>query len=438
MSEPKPVSSRRDFLKTGSAAVATGVAAANLAAVAPSAYAAGTDQIKVGLVGCGGRGSGAAANALQADPHADLVAVADAFEDNAKTSLGRLRTQTKIAGQIKVPDDAIYSGLDAYKRVIDDVDVVMLATPPGFRPVHLRAAVDAGKHVFTEKPMATDAPGLRSVLESVEIAKQKNLALLAGFCWRYDYQKRALFERVLDGQIGQVRAVYGTYLTAPVKPMPPANKRPAGMSDLEWQIRNWYNFTWLSGDGLVEQACHTVDWVAWAFGDKHPESATAVGGRQIPAEGGNIYDHIEVNFLFENDARGFLAQRQNSGCYNQNSLYILGTKGTGKLAPKSMITDLDGKTVWEYDGDRNNMYDTEHNEFFASIRSGKHINDGDRMANSTLMALMGRMAGYTGKEITWDMALNSQLTRVPEITNGFDTPHKPQPLARPGVLTKYK
>ncbi len=430
-------SNRRDFLKTSSA-LAVGASALNALAPPAGAFAGGDDTIKIGLVGCGGRGSGAAANSLQADPHADLVAVADAFEDNAKTSLGRLRAQGKIAGQVKVSDDAIFAGLDAYKRVIDAVDVVMLATPPGFRPVHLRAAVDAGKHVFTEKPMATDAPGLRSVLESVEIAKKKNLALLAGFCWRYDYQKRALFERVLDGQIGQVRAVYGTYLTNPVKPMPAANTRPAGMSDLEWQIRNWYNFTWLSGDGLVEQACHTVDWVAWAFGDKHPVSATAVGGRQIPAEGGNIYDHIEVNFLFENDARGFLAQRQNSGCYNQNSLYILGTKGTGKLAPKAMITDLDGNTKWSYDGPRNNMYDTEHNEFFASIRSGKHINDGDRMANSTLMALMGRMAGYTGKEITWDMALNSKLQRVPEITNGFDTPHTPQPLARPGVLTKYK
>jgi myo-inositol 2-dehydrogenase / D-chiro-inositol 1-dehydrogenase len=428
-------SSRREFIKKSSVTVAGTAIAANM--MASSVYAAGSDTLKLGLVGCGGRGSGAASNALNADDNVELVAVADAFESQINKSLNALGNQASIKNRIKVADDKKFVGLDAYKKVIDEVDVVMLATPPGFRPKQLRAAVDAGKHIFTEKPMGTDAPGARSVYESVAISKEKNLAVLAGFCWRYDYQKKALFERVLGGEIGDVRAVYGTYLTSPVKPMPAANTRPAGMSNLEWMVRHWYNFTWASGDGLVEQAIHAVDWLAWAMGDVPPSSCTAVGGRQIPAEGGSIYDHVEVNYVWDNDARATVAQRQIPGCYNENMLYILGTKGTGKITRRgSVIADLDGNQTWKYDGKRNNMYQTEHNEFFASIRSGKHINDGDRMANSTLMGIMGRMAGYTGQSITWDQALNSKAALVPELTDGWKSPAEIPELARPGI-TKF-
>ncbi len=426
-------STRRDFLKTSSAA---GVAAASLTALTPGVYASGTDVLKVGLVGCGGRGTGAATNALNADPNLQLVAVADAFKDRAEKSLGRLGSQNAIKDMVKVDDDHIFDGLEGYKHVIDSSDVVLLATPPGFRPQHLRAAVEAGRHIFTEKPMATDPAGARSVYESVEMSKKKNFAMVAGFCWRYDYQKKELFKRIHSGEIGDVRAVYGTYLSSPVKPMPAASTRPAGMPDLEWQVRNWYNFAWLSGDGLVEQAIHTVDWLAWTMQDKPPVSCTAVGGRQLPAEGGNIYDHVEVNYLWDNDARGFMAQRQIPGCYNQNALYVMGTKGTGKLGRKSEICDLDGETVWQYGGPRNNMYQTEHDEFFASIRSGKHINDGDRMASSTLMGIMGRIAGYTGREITWEMAKNSKLSLVPDASKGWDSPSEPPAMARPG-FTKF-
>lgn len=428
--------SRREFIKSGSTAVAGGVAAANLAAIAPSAYAAGTGVLKIGLVGCGGRGTGAASNALNADPNTELFAVADAFHASAVKSIGNLKAQGKIAKQIRVAEDNIFSGLDAYKRVIDSVDVVLLATPPGFRPQHLKAAVEAGKHIFTEKPMATDPTGVRSVLESVELSKKKNIAMVAGFCWRYHAQKKALFQKIHDGAIGDVRAVYGTYLTSPVKPMPAADTRPAGMTDLEWMVRNWYNFAWLSGDGLVEQAVHTVDWLGWTFQDKPPKSATAVGGRQNPAEGGNIYDHVEVNYVWDNDARGFLSQRQIPGCYNQNSLYLLGTEGSATLERGAKITNLKGDTTWKFEGSAPNMYQVEHNEFFASIRSGKHINDGDRMANSTLMAIMGRMAGYTGKEITWQQALESKLDLVPDTSNGWDSKVEFRQTAIPG-FTKF-
>lgn len=431
MTDPAP--SRRDFLKTTSAA---GVAAASLATLTPSVYASGSDKLKIGLVGCGGRGTGAATNALFADENVELVAVADAFKDRAEASLGRLRGQAAIKDKVNVDSNNIFDGLEGYKHVIEASDVVLLATPPGFRPQHLEAAVAANKHIFTEKPMATDPAGARSVYASVEAFKKNNKAMVAGFCWRYDNQKRALFERIHGGEIGDVRAVYGTYLTAPVKPMPAASTRPAGMPDLEWQVRNWYNFTWLSGDGLVEQAIHTVDWLGWTFQDKPPVSCTAVGGRQLPSEGGNIYDHVEVNYVWDNDARGFLAQRQIPGCYNQNALYVMGTKGTGKLGRRTEICDLDGATVWKYDGPRNNMYQTEHDEFFASIRSGAHINDGERMASSTLMGIMGRMAGYTGREITWEMARDSKLSLVPDTSNGWDSPSEPPAMARPG-FTKF-
>ena len=429
--------SRRTFLKSGTAALAGGVAVSSLTALSPSVYASGSDILKIGLVGAGGRGSGAAREALRADEKTELVAVADAFPDRAGNCLKNLKAIGSIEGRVKVSDDHIFGGLNGYKQVVEMVDVVLLATPPGFRPMQFRAAVDAGKHVFTEKPMATDPAGVQSVFETVALSKEKNLAVLAGFCWRYDFQKKALFERVLAGEIGDVRAVYGTYLTSPVKPMPAASTRPEGMSDIEWMVRNWYNFTWLSGDGLVEQACHTCDWVAWAMGDRPAESVTAVGGRQLAAEGGNIFDHIELNFVWDNDARGFLAQRQIPGCYNENLLTILGTKGTAKIESRgSTISDLKGNRTWKYEGPKPNMYQQEHDEFFASIRSGNYINDGDRMVNSTMMAIMGRMAGYTGKQVTWDMAMKSKLSLVPDVSKGWDSPVEFVPTALPGV-TKF-
>jgi len=424
--------SRRTFLKqTGLTVASTGLAT-SLTTVVQPVHAQGSASLKLGLVGCGGRGSGAALQALRADPNTELVAVADAFGDKAEKSLKNLKADEKVGERVNVTPDATFIGLDAYKQVIDQSDVVLLCTPPGFRPQHFRAAVEAGKHVFTEKPMATDFPGVRSVMESVKISKEKNLSVLAGFCWRYHDAKRELFKRIHDGEIGDVRSVHGTYLTGPVKPMPPADRRPEGKSDLWWQVKNWYNFAWLSGDGLVEQACHTVDWVAWAFGDKAPTSCTAVGGRQIPSEGGDIFDHVEVNYVWDDGARGFVAQRQIPRCFNENSLYILGTKGNADLTRGSHITDLKNNVTWTYEGESNDMYQTEHNEFFAAIRAGKPFNDGDRMVNSTMMAIMGRTAGYRGQQITWEDAMESEERWVPEITNGWDTPVEFKPIALPG------
>jgi predicted dehydrogenase len=429
-------SSRRRFLKTSGLAALGGALASPLAFTQTVSGAhSSNDTLKIGLVGCGGRGTGAAAQALSTGEDVVLTAMADVFENSLQQSRKRLQSAKNFGTRVKVSDDACFLGLDAYQKLIDSgVDVVLLATPPGFRPQHLRAAVDAGKHVFCEKPMATDAPGVRSVLASAAKAKDKNLALGAGFCWRYHPARRAFYEQVHHGIIGDIRAVYATYLAGPVKRMPPADKRPDGMSDVEWQLRNWYNFVWLSGDGLVEQACHSVDKIAWAMNGVLPLKAVATGGRQIPNNEGNIFDHIDVFYEFPDGVRAFMAQRQISGCHGDNSDYLMGADGTGTIKGWSDPV-VKGKKPWSYAGPKGNMYQIEHDELFASIRNGRPINDGVWMAHSTLMAIMGRMAAYTGKELTWDQAMNSQLKLVPDnLTWDMDFPIRP--MAMPG-RTKF-
>jgi predicted dehydrogenase len=271
--------SRRDFLKTS--ALIGGALAAPGILPQPLLGATSPGTLRVGLIGCGGRGTGAANQALRADPNVVLTALGDVFEEQVQKSLQSL--QRELPDKVKVTPDKCFVGLDAYQKVIDSgVDVVLLAAPPGFRPEHLKAAVAAGKHVFCEKPVATDAAGIRSVLETVKAAREKSLALVAGFCWRYEAARREFYQRIHEGAIGAIRAIYATYYAGPVKPMPPASQRTAGMTDLEWQLRHWYNFVWLSGDGYVEQACHSVDKVAWAMKDQPPLKAVAVGGRQTP------------------------------------------------------------------------------------------------------------------------------------------------------------
>ena len=426
LNEKRQQLSRRDFIKVSGAMGATAILSST-----GRIFAAGSDKIRLGLIGCGGRGSGAAAQALTTGEDVVLTAMADVFEDRLQSSRKDLEGNTQFGQRVKVSENACFVGLDAYQKVIDSgVDVVLLATPPGFRPQHLRAAVEAGKHVFCEKPMATDAPGVRSVLRSAAKAKEKNLALVAGFCWRYHLARRAFYQRIHQGAIGSIRAVYATYLTGPVKPMPAASSRPAGMSDVEWQLRNWYNFVWLSGDGLVEQACHSVDKIAWAMNGVLPLKAVATGGRQFPNNEGNIFDHIDVFYEFPDGVRAFMAQRQISNCYSDNSDYLIGAEGLGTIKGWSDST-ITGKESWRYSGPKSDMYQVEHNELFASIRSGQPINDGIWMAHSTLMAIMGRMAAYTGKEISLTEALNSEEELVPDnLTWNMDLPIRP--MAMPG------
>jgi len=416
---------RRQFLKTSSAVAATAAAAPVILTGAPN-----NARLKIGLVGCGGRGSGAANQALNADPNVVLTALADVFPEPMQHCLGAL--QKKYGDKVQVPESNCFTGLDGYQKLIDSgVDVVLLATPPGFRPQHLKAAIEAGKHVFCEKPMATDAVGVRSVMASAELAREKGLSLVAGFCWRYNPKCRAFYKRIHDGAIGEVRAVYATYLTGPVKPMPPANTRPAGMGDVEWQLRNWYNFVWLSGDGLVEQACHSVDKIAWAMKDNPPLRAVANGGRHVPNNEGNIFDHIDVFYEYPNGVRAFIAQRQIPNCYSDNSDYLIGSEGTGNNGWGAPT--IKGKETWRYQpqGPERDMYQVEHDELFASIRKGTPVNDGKWMAQSTLMAIMGRMSAYTGQAVTWEQALKSNEQLVPEKLT-WDMKLPIAPMAVPG------
>jgi myo-inositol 2-dehydrogenase / D-chiro-inositol 1-dehydrogenase len=432
MNEPiETNTTRRDFLKTSGAIAMAGAVAGPFLLTSTSRAASPGDQLKVGLIGCGGRGSGAAEQALNGDSNSILTAMGDVFPDRLQGSLKNLQAKKSIGERVKVTPEMCFTGLDAYQKVLESgVDVVLLATPPGFRPQHLKAAVAAGKHVFCEKPMATDAPGVRSVMESAKLAKEKNISLVAGFCWRYHPARREFYKRLHDGAIGDVRYVHATYLTGPVKPMPPANTRPENMGDVEWQLRNWYNFVWLSGDGLAEQACHSIDKILWAMKDVPPVKATGNGGRDIPNNEGNIFDHIDVFYEWENGVRADMAQRQISNCFGDNSDYVIGATGTG-LIKGFGDPILKGAEVWRYRGEKKDMYQVEHDELFASIRNGKPINDGAWMAQSTLAAIMGRMAAYTGQEVTWEQALNSQWKLVPDNLT-WDMKLPIDPMAVPG------
>jgi len=396
----RPQATRRELLK--SAAVAGALSAF------PQAYAAGGDLLRVGLVGCGDRGTGAAAQALAADPNVKLVAMADAFEDRLAGSLSILHGDEKVGEKVDVRPEQRFVGFDAYQKLIaSGVDVVLLCTPPHFRPIHLRAAVEAGKHVFAEKPVAVDAPGVRSVLETCERAKSKGLSVVSGLCLRYDQGFRETVKRLHGGAVGEVVAL----LANDYRGGRWAKPRQPGWSEMTYQMRNWYNFTWLSGDFNVEQHVHFLDVCAWVMNDRYPAKAVATGGRQALTgpEYGQIYDHFSVVYEYADGARLISNCRQQPGCKNDMSAQVLGTRGRAEIAERPRGLRIDGAGgKWVYDGPKNRMYQAEHDEFFASIRSGRPINNGEYMAASTLLAVMGRMAAYTGKEVTWEMAFNSK------------------------------
>jgi predicted dehydrogenase len=421
---------RREFLKDSAAAVVAGSLAGQFA-LAPRVFAAGSDILKVGLVGCGGRGTGAASQALHADPHVQLTAMGDAFADKIEDSLLGLRN-SDIGEKVAVSSDHKFIGFDAYKQVIDSgVDVVILATPPHFRPAHLQYAVEKGKHTFVEKPVAVDGPGVRSMFATCELAKQKNLAIVSGLCWRYHAGMRATFAQVLEGAVGDIVGIQATYLTATLKKFP----RKPDWTDMEFQLRNWNGFTWLSGDFNVEQHVHSLDKVAWAMRDQAPIKCTGVGGRQARtgAESGHVYDHFSVVYEYASGVKAFCTCRQMDGCANDVTDHIFGTKAVARTVDHLDVVSAD-KTLWKYrpsKGDNNDMYQAEHNELFASIRSGTPINNGDYMTKSTLMAIMGRISAYTGKVITWEQALASKEVLGPAKYEWGPLPTPP--VAVPGV-----
>lgn len=379
-----------------------------------------TNAIKVGLVGAGGRGTGAAAQAMKADDYSELTAVADVSLDQINNSLTRIARAAGPRGveKVKVLDTNKYLGYEAFQKVIDsDIDVVILATPPGFRPYHLRYAVEKKRHIFCEKPMAVCPTGIRHVLETVRMSKQNDRSLVAGFQWRYTNYLVDLFDKLHNGIIGDVVAYYATYYSSPVKPIPPGTAKPASMSDVEWQTLWWYNFMWTCGGGYVEQAVHSVDKVAWAMKDQPPISCVSNAGRAYPAEAGtNIHDHIQANYLYPNGVRATIAHRHFVGCHNENADYILGTKGkiTIGKGPWPRVEDHQGKSLWSYEGQKNDPYQYEHDVLFQAVRKGQVVNNGDRMISSTALAILGRLAGDTGAEVTWDQLMNSKESTFPE------------------------
>ncbi len=400
----KTETSRRDFLKTASA-VAGGAALTGLS-IQRGAHAAEDNQLKVGLIGCGGRGTGAAVNALNADPNAVLTAMADAFEDRMTTSHDSL--VKKHGDRVQVPKENQFTGFDGYKKVIgSDVDVVLLCTPPHFRPQQLKAAIEADKHVFCEKPVAVDAPGIRSVLESTKLAEEKGLSLVSGLCWRYDEAVKATMQRILDGAIGDILSIQTNYLTGTLW------HRGDEDTEMAYQMRNWYYFTWLSGDFNVEQHVHSLDKALWAFHDEPPIRAYGLGGREVRVEQpkyGNIFDHMAVVYEYPDGKKVHSYCRQQKGCSSDVSDQFLGTKGRAIVTPKHEII---GETAWKFRGKKASMYDLEHEALFNAIRSGEPINNGVYMARSTMMGILGRMVCYTGQAITWDEAMASTEDLTP-------------------------
>lgn len=428
MNPVPPPFSRRRFL-SNSGATAAAVSFPFVVRGLNGADAKNQDTLKLGLVGCGGRGTGAAEQALSADYNTKLHAVADVFPEKAQAAIEILGK--KAVNRVDVPQERQFIGLDGYKKLLEVCDVVILATPPGFRPMMLEAAVEAGKHIFCEKPMAVDVAGYQKAKAAIEKAKAKKLNVVAGFCWRRSKSRKEALEKVLGGDIGNVVAISSCYHTGPVKPMQEAAGRDPKWSDVEWQIRNWYNFSWLGGDSLVEQAVHSIDKLCWAMQDKDPISCVATGGRQIPSEGGNIYDHFSVAYEYPGNVICHLGSRQIKGCYNETSDYIRGEKGVLVIG-KGPNPYIEAEKRWRFRGEEKNMYQVEHDEFFESIRKGTVINDGDWMLHSTLVALMGRYAAYNGKLVKWDEYLASGEDLAPEETLKWDSSFTPTPLPRPG------
>lgn len=420
---------RRSFLKNSGLALIGSTLAYQSGLAAPSGSGK-KPTLKVGLIGCGGRGTGAAVQALRADPDVILTAMGDVFQDRLNQSYKEIVNE--VGDKVKVDNQNKFVGFDAYLKVIrSGVDVVLLTTPPAFRPDHLAAAVDAGKHIFCEKPVAVDAPGVRKVLEAAKKAKEKKLSVVSGFCLRYDAGNRAAFGKVLNGEIGNIRTV-STFRNGGELWYKP---RQADWSSMTNQMRNWYYYNWLSGDFIVEMTVHSLDMMSWAMGDKMPIAATGTGGRQVRTDEkyGNIYDHFAIEYEYANGIKGYHFARQQEKTSSRNSVEILGLDGTA-LINVGRNQEITGKRPWKYTGAKNDMYQTEHDELFASIRNGKAMNDGEWMANSTMIAILGRMVAYTGQTITWEQALNSNEVLGPKTDDyTWDLNWPGPPVAKPGI-----
>jgi len=412
-------STRRTFCKQ-TAAATTGILASTLPLDAMS-NVYDNKKLKLALIGCGGRGSGAAVQALTADDKVELYAMADAFRDRIDSSLNGIKEHFDESKNIDVKEKNMFTGFDAYKKAIDLCDVVILTTPPGFRPLHFEYAINNDKHVFMEKPLATDAPGIRRVLEVAKIAKDKKLNVVVGLQRHYQDKYITLYNKVVNGDIGKIVSgqVYWNDGGVWVK------KRTPSQSELEYQMRNWYYFTWLCGDHILEQHIHNIDVANWFIGD-YPISAQGMGGREVRngIDHGQIFDHHFVEFTYASGAVISSQCRHQTGTASRVDEVFQGSNGS-VVTGKGEMTDLDGNIQYKYPNKWNedpNPYQVEHDKLFQSIRNNEVINDVEYGAKSTMTAIMGRMATYTGKKITWDQAINSKEMLVPNNLTWNSTP----------------
>ncbi len=424
---------RRDFLQ-GSTAVAAGAALGSSLSIARSAHAAGPDQLKVALIGCGGRGTGAAVNCLNVKDDIKLVAVADAFEDNAQRALGNIKRQH--ADKVDVPPERVFSGFDAYKQAIDSgVDMVILATPPGFRPIHYSAAIGAGKHVFMEKPCCTDAPGFRMLMEANKQADEKGLKVVVGLQRRHDPRYQETIQRIHDGALGDLMLLRAYWNGGGVW----IRGRKPEQTEMEYQMRNWYYFVWLCGDHICEQHVHNLDIANWARGD-HPVEANGMGGRQVRTQKdtGEIYDHHFIEFTYADGSKMYSQCRHQPRTWNNVSEAAHGTKGTSNCCGR-----IDGENEWRYQGKGVNPYDQEHVDLVQAIRNNEKLNDGWHGATSSFTAVLGRMATYSGTGVKWDEAEGpEQVPYGVDLTFQSEPPVVPDaegnyPVAQPGTYKPY-
>jgi len=423
--DPVGASSRRDFIRNTTAAVVGGTLASTVHI--PGVFAAGSDEIRVGIIGCGGRGTGAVENVLASAPGVRLVAMGDLFPDRLADSLENLK---KLGDKAAVPKEQQFTGWDAYQKVLaSDVNYVILATPPGFRPMHLQAAIEAGKNVFTEKPVAVDATGYNAVVAAAEVAKQKGLAIAAGTQRRHHAAYREAMKRLHDGAIGDVVAIRAYWNQGGLWNKP----RQPDWSDMEYQLRNWLYYTWLSGDHIVEQHVHNIDVGNWGM-NGIPARVFGVGGRQARTspEYGHIFDHFGLEYEYANGVRMQSMCRQIPGTPGLVAESFVGTKGT-MYTQDGRTYEITGPNAWKWSGEYTNPYQQEHTDLIESIRAGKPFNELKQVADSTLTAICGRESAYTGKIVAFDQYVASHHSIAPA-TLAFG-PIPPPPVAVPGTGT---
>ncbi len=425
--------SRRTFLRRSSN-LAAGASLAGGLGIAHAAHAAGSDQIKIALVGCGGRGVGAASNCLDVKDNIKLVAVADAFEDKARNAAASL--QKRHGDKVDLPPERIFWGFDAYAKALQaGIDLVLLVTPPGFRPQQYHAAVEAGKHVFMEKPCCVDAPGFRSLQETNKLAEKKGLLVAVGLNSRHSPARLAAIQRVHDGAVGPIAFLrsYGNNAGVWVRPRQP------GQTEMEYQMRNWYYFNWLCGDLIVEQTVHLIDQANWAKG-ACPVEANGMGGRQVRSgkDHGQAFDHFFVEYTYADGCKLFCQARHIPGCFSLSDTVAHGPLGTASLQGK-----ITGQKAWQYHGPKASGHAQEHVDLIAALRKGEKYHEGWYGATSSMTAILGRMACYSGRIVRWDDAVAKGPNEMPP-TLAFDAdpPVKPDvqgryPVPTPGVYKAY-